>query len=412
MAVGSSPTAPTRLPVRCSSPMSPTLTYCTNLLPAESAAEALGVLERLATPLRVKLSLPELPIGLYLSDAATRDLSDARTLELFEAKLAELRIKIVTLNAFPFGGFHNSIVKENVFRPTWGEPIRREYTERAARLLARWIPRGSVGSVSTHTGGHKSFGVDSESDDRLSRAWIRTAIEMARLEEETGRRIVVSIEPEPHSRLETTEEVIHFFERLWLTPLRRAAAEWSVNPSWLEAKVRRHIGICFDVCHQAVEFEDCVGALARLRAAGIPIGKIQASVAPALAEPAARPQALAELASFAEPRWLHQSFCRNRSGEIESRRDLPEALSDREFLERAEELRTHFHIPVFLTSTGSLTTTRDEIERVLSNSASATECIEIETYTMAAVPGFRGGDDAMVEVMAREWSFVSGLLGA
>ncbi|MBL8694041.1 MAG: metabolite traffic protein EboE [Planctomycetes bacterium] len=392
--------------------MPPTLTYCTNLLPAESAVEVLGVLGRLAMPLRTRLSLSELPIGLYLSDAATRDLSDPRALELFESRLAEMRVRIVTLNAFPFGGFHNSIVKENVFRPTWGEPPRREYTERAARLLARWIPRGSVGSVSTHTGSHKSFGVDAESDDRFSRAWIRTAIEMARLEEETGRRIVVSIEPEPHSRLETTKEVVHFFERLWLAPLRRAAAEWSVNPSWLEAKVRRHIGVCFDVCHQAVEFEDCVAALARLRAAGIPIGKIQASVAPALAEPAARPQALAELESFAEPRWLHQSFCRNRSGEIESRRDLPEALSDLAFLERAEELRTHFHIPVFLTSTGALATTREELERVLASCGPVTDCVEIETYTMAAVPGFRGGDDAMIEVMAREWSFAAGLLGA
>src|SRR4030095_7020099 len=108
--------------------------------------------------------------------------------------------------------FHGARVKEDVFRPTWEDAARATYTERACRILARLLPARATGAVSTHTGTFREFGVSEESDDRIARAWLRTSLALARLEDETSRRIGLAVEPEPLSRLETTEEVVRFFE--------------------------------------------------------------------------------------------------------------------------------------------------------------------------------------------------------
>ncbi len=42
-----------------------------------------------------------------------------------------------------------------------------------------------------------------------------------------------------------------------------------------EAALRRHLGVCFDACHMAGEFEDGPAGLAALRRAGIRVGKVR-----------------------------------------------------------------------------------------------------------------------------------------
>ncbi|HKD99518.1 MAG TPA: metabolite traffic protein EboE [Planctomycetota bacterium] len=388
-----------------------TLAYCTNLFPSETLADVSQALVRFGAPLRRRLGATTLPLGLCFSARAARELEAPGALEAFAGEIASLGLRAATLNAFPYGGFHATRVKEDVFRPTWEEPARAEHTERACRLLAALLPPGATGAVSTHTGTFKEFGVGEEGDARIARAWLRLALSLARLEDETGRRIVLSVEPEPLSRLETSAETVRFFESLWTAPLRRAAAEWSVSASWLEAAARRHVGVCFDVCHQSVEFEDPPQAMRRLAAAGITIGKMQASIAPRLERPSERPDGLARLAAFAEPRWLHQTFALAPSGELSSRRDLPDALADVDFLRHAQEIRTHFHLPIFLEASGPLATTRRDLERACEEAASRTSCVEVETYTLASLPEPPVDDAAVVETMARELEFAARACG-
>jgi sugar phosphate isomerase/epimerase len=372
-------------------------------------------LERVFVPLRKRLGKEQLPVGLYLSSRATEELQLPEVLDAFDAELRAWGLQVVTLNAFPFGGFHGNVVKDAVFRPTWEERSRAEYTSRACQLLARWIPKGFVGSVSTHTGSHKSFGLGDDAAERIRRAWLRAATELAHIEEETGKQIILSIEPEPYARLETVDEILASFEKMWGASLRRSAAEWSVSPGWLERAARRHLGVCFDVCHQAVEFESCVTSITRLRAAGILIGKIQASIAPALARQSQGShdqESLAKLAAFAEPRYLHQTFGRDSQGNILRHGDLGEALADPAFLAAAQEIRTHFHVPIFLERlSGSLGTTRAELESVLRQCGDATRCVEIETYTLSALPDPPRDDAAIVEIVAREWEYARDIIG-
>jgi hypothetical protein len=388
----------------------PVLTYCTNLFPGESLADVRATLARFAVPLRERLGMQQhLPVGLYLAARACDELLEHDALARFSAELDASKLRVVTINAFPFGNFHGAAVKEKVFEPAWDEEPRRNYTEKAARILATWLPRGGEGSISTHSGYYKNQPPSPERDARVARAWLRTAIGFNRIQEETGKRIILSIEPEPFSRLETTDEIIQFLEGAFGPTMNRMAAEWSVSPAWLEGVARRHIGVCFDCCHQAVEFEDCKASLARLAAAGIQIGKIQASCAPRIEMIHQNGDAVRQLERFAEPRYLHQSFVRDTGGAIHRFNDLAPALDALPGLRNAEEIRTHFHVPIFLENAGhaALLTTRPELESVLGVAANATHCVEIETYTMAALPQPPASDAEIVECAAREWQFAA-----
>jgi hypothetical protein len=46
-----------------------------------------------------------------------------------------------------------------------------------------------------------------------------------------------------------------------------------------EMALRKHLGVVYDICHQAVEFEDITQSLNSLRRAGIPVMKLQAAAA-------------------------------------------------------------------------------------------------------------------------------------
>src|SRR5262245_48899907 len=116
--------------------MTPNLAYCTNLFPAESLEDVRAAVARCA-PLRARLGVATLPLGLHLSNAATEELESAGAMDAFRESLARAGVSVVTLNAFPFGGFHGARVKENVFRPTWEDAARATYSERACRILAQ-----------------------------------------------------------------------------------------------------------------------------------------------------------------------------------------------------------------------------------------------------------------------------------
>ena len=125
----------------------------------------------------------------------------------------------------------------------------------------------------------------------------------------------MAIEPEPFCVLETTLETIQFFERLWDAADKVA----------LGGVVRQHIGVCYDVCHQAVEFENPSTAIRELTEADIRINKVQISCAIELDNPTSE-KARQALATFAEQRYLHQTFAQHSDGRVISHTDLSQEL--------------------------------------------------------------------------------------
>jgi hypothetical protein len=205
------------------------------------------------------------------------------------------------------------------------------------------------------------------------------AARLARLESETGRFLRLCLEPEPGCVLQRSGDV----ERFWREHLLPRADE---------AAVRRHLGVCHDVCHAVVMFEEQEEVLRRYQAAGIAVGKVQVSSAVGLSvddTPAdRRAAAFEQLAGFAEDRYLHQTVVRPRGGEPTFFEDLPAALDALSPADATGELRVHFHVPIYLQRFGHLEALQRPILECLQYLARQGNCrhFEVETYAWGVLP--------------------------
>ncbi len=381
--------------------MSLPLCYCTNVHPCRSAAEIERMLDTYALPVRARAGF-DIAVGLWLPAVAVAEtLATPAAHAGLRQALAARSLTCHTLNAFPFGDFHGSRVKEQVYLPDWSDRRRLDYTRDCARLLADLLPAGVAGSISTLPLGFKH----ATRPPGFRAAAIAHLLDLAagldRLRDETGRTIRLAIEPEPFCLLETTAETVAFFAELW------AAAD----ATGCGRVAREHVGVCYDVCHQAVEFEDAAAAVVGLEAAGIRINKVQISCAIQLDDPADA-AARAALAAFAEPRYLHQTMAVAADGRILREVDLSPAFAQDppEDWRSARTWRTHFHVPVDAERLGPLGTTREELRRALAAIAKLDyrPHLEVETYTWPVMPGAASGD--IVEGLARELVATRGLL--
>jgi len=348
--------------------------YCTNVHPCRSLADVPQVLDRHALAVRERCGFA-ISVGLWLPEAAVAAPGAAATVA--EA-LAARGLSCHTLNAFPFGDFHGARVKEQVYLPDWADPRRLDYTLACAWLLAALVPPGGEGSISTLPLGFKGFDHGAGFSVAAGHALLACARQFAEIEAATGRCIRLALEPEPCCLLETTAETVAFFARLFA----RAAA------LGIEPAARRHLGVCYDVCHQAVEFEDAREAIAALTAAGIRINKVQVSCAIEVPDPTDPPQREA-LAAYIEPRYLHQTFDRDAGGTLHRALDLTaDLLADASWQARAP-WRVHYHVPVDAERIGPLHTTRGELARAIAaiGALDYAPHLEVETYSWPVLPG-------------------------
>ena len=358
------------------------LSYCTNVHPGLTAAEVAAGLAKYTQPLAERTG--GVAAGLWLADPVTQELigpdAAADAVDRFRESLGPL--PVYTLNAFPQGNFHSEVVKEAVYRPTWADRDRLDYTLRCASLLARLMPDGVQGSISTVPLAAKSNPATAAADfeSRAIANLLECACALDDLHDETGRVIRLAIEPEPRCLLETTNETVAFFESLFAAADREGC----------EAIARDHLGVCYDVCHQAVEFEDVVKSIGQLRDAEIRINKVHLSCAIELADPASTEQRQA-LAAYVEPRYLHQTFAQTADRRVVFRDDLTAELceSPPEEFAAARRWRVHFHVPVHATRLGPLRTTRPELSRALAavKALPYAPHLEVETYTWGVLPG-------------------------
>jgi Xylose isomerase-like TIM barrel len=299
------------------------------------------------------------------------------------AALHRLGLEVVTLNGFPYDAFHAPVVKRNVYRPHWADPRRRHYTLGLAATLAELLPDDvAEGSISTLPLGWRDDWSPSASASARA-ALEQVADGLARLEQRTGRRIRLALEPEPGCEIETVAQAADFLADL--------------APDW--------IGVCLDTCHLAVQFESPGEALERLAATRVPVVKAQLSSALRVPDPASAP-GRDLLAGFDEPRFLHQ--VRERvNGHVAGVDDLPDALAGG--LDGNSEWRVHFHVPVHRAEH----TTQAELERALETLVGghrpATRHLEVETYTWSVLPEAGGEaehDEALIAGLAAELAWV------
>ena len=236
------------------------LAYCTNIHPAETWAETFDVLKTDVLAVRDRVACgKKFAIGLRLSAQAALDLLEGDHLDQFEAWLEQESCYVFTINGFPFGAFHDTRVKENVYKPDWAQRSRLIYTEQLFTIIARLCPAESGGSVSTLPGSFKEF----QADENLIFANLYScALTIASLAEKTGKDLHLGLEPEPLGHFENTEETLAFFQRFFT---------WCDEQAADSELIKKHIGINYDTCHFALEFDDCATSLKAFTDAGLRI---------------------------------------------------------------------------------------------------------------------------------------------
>jgi hypothetical protein len=352
------------------------LAYCTNFHPGENWAQTFDSLNRWTLRVKEKLKCQaSYAIGLRLSDEASRELIEPGRLLEFRRWLERHDCYVFTINGFPFGRFHGGRVKEQVYSPDWTSPQRLEYTMRLFDLLSELLPPGLEGSVSTLPGSFKEF-IHSAAQVQLIRDNLWHCVEhIARVSERKGCRLHLGLEPEPLGLFENSTETGRFFDEL--------RAEHPGDP-----RLDHHLGVNYDTCHFAIEFEEPHDAIGRLRAHGIRLSKIHISNALQLRP---SPAALAQLATFADDVYLHQVIARRQDGSLTRFKDLPLVLNQStNGSERpGEEWRVHFHVPLHSKPPGEFDTTAAHVVglfKLLQAEPRLCSHLEMETYTWAVLP--------------------------
>lgn len=357
----------------------PTITYCGNVHPAESLEEWLGVLA--GPSAAVARAFPGggdgFPLGVWWTAATAAALAhDRAACDRVREALARERLRIATLNVFPYGGFHAPVVKAAVYRPDWADPRRLGYTLDAARAVAQLVPPGTTVPLSTLPLGFGRGDLDAMAEQLRA-----AARALARIEAEHGVVAVLALEPEPCCLLERVIDTADFLEG-------RVFAR-----SEDEALLRRHLGVCVDLCHLAVVGEDALFALASLHARDVAIAKLQVSSCLELRDGAA----LDLLLAFDEPRYLHQTVADD--GRLRAL-DLGEVRQRRREFETARRIRTHFHVPLFWDDRGVLGSTQAELQRVLAALPREAPLLEVETYTWSVFdPAWRPERDLVAGIV-------------
>lgn len=382
------------------------LTYCTNIHAGESWPDVRASLAAHVPTIRAAIA-PDRPfgLGLRLSGEAAAAARAPEAIEAFREQLDALGAYVFTINAFPYGPFHGVRVKEQVYLPDWRTPERVAYSADSAAVLSALLPSGVDGSISTVPGAFKENGKGAGERRAMAVNMMRAVAGLVEIERATGKHIALALEPEPCCVLETVDESVAFFEGDLLAPasLDALASMIGIDRRQSETALRRHLGICYDVCHGAVEYENPVAALDGLLGAGIAVPKIQLSAAMRI--PAMTTDLIDAVMQFDDGTYLHQTVVNGKAG-LARYVDLADAVAAFRRGEANGEWRIHCHVPIFLADLGKLGSTRDVLVSTLKDlrRRHRSSHLEVETYTWDVLPAdLRTGSKA--DDIARELSF-------
>ncbi len=360
--------------------MKPRLALCGNVFRVHDAEGAIALMAEGQLPeLRQQwlqsgaAGAAEVGFGLYLPAIAAAQLKKTPALRRrWTRSSLKSGWPIWTANAFPYGGFHEKLVKEKAFLPDWTQPERLHYTCQVADLLATQMLAGGgddlQGSLSTCPLG---YGTDLVTNPTALKHLKLAEAHLAHIADELQVHLVLSLEPEPDGAFERVSDL----------------------GRWLHQHFpqSRHVGVCWDLCHSAVVDEPAAEVVQVLQDLQVRCGKVQVSAA--LLLQSADSEVVALLAKLADDPWFHQ--VRQIGGATAARwPDLPPFLQSSAYadLQNPDVVPTnvqygiHCHVPVhrneFLPGLQA-TEWKAAVDVAL---AAGIRDFELETYTLPVLP--------------------------
>lgn len=381
------------------------LTYCTNIHPGQDWSTTFESLKRHVPVIKARVAKDKpFGLGLRLSNTASEELGMGEKLVEFQGWLRDNDVYVFTMNGFPYGNFHDERVKDRVHAPDWTTNERVTYTKRLFDQLSVLLPEDMEGGISTSPISYKYWHT---SENATKKAFANGAenlteiiLHLYQIETQKGKYLHLDIEPEPDGMLENSDEVLRFFSD-YLLPIATPILKNKLGKKAAEITklIHRYITICYDICHFSLAFEEPEDTFAKFGGAGIKVGKIQVSAALKILSDTSGNDAIWDaLSLFNEPTYLHQ-VTEKVDGTVKTYNDLPIVLEDKKPF---EELRAHFHVPIFLEQFGILHSTQDQILKVIDYLKRNAVCehLEIETYTWGVLPAALKND--LSESIARE----------
>lgn len=367
------------------------LTYCTNIHAGETWTEIQANLTQYIGLVRAHVAPGKrFGIGLRLSAQAANDLCNPQQMQSFQHFLSQNNLYVFTINGFPYGTFHGQRVKEELYLPDWRSQERLTYTNMLADLLAEILPNEDLdGSISTVPGAYKLAIKDASDIQQMTSNLIKHVAHLVQLKRRTGKHITLALEPEPCCFLETIDETVAYFtENLFgdeaVTTLRALS---SLNKPEALRAIKSHIGLCLDLCHAAVEFEDINSCLIKLHNAEIGIYKMQISAGMSIKD--FSDETLLALQEFNDAVYLHQVVER-KQGALNQFVDIPNAMQSLSKHALPDEWRVHFHVPIFQDALGKFHSTKDFLIKALAlqRHQPISKHLEVETYTWDVLPAY------------------------
>lgn len=384
------------------------LTYSTLVHAGDNWDQMRASVEEFVPQVKKRLGVEgKFGVSLRISGDSQKTLSEsAQARSDLKKFLDDEGLYVFTINAFPYGPFKGQRVMERVYEPDWTTNQRVEYTKSIADILVDITDADTSPSIQTAP---LAFAPNVSDDNYIARfttSVFEVLAHLYQLEARTGRRVKLSIEPEPACYLETTDETVAFFKERMYAPagVAELAKIAQIPLSEAEGAIKRYLGIVFDIGHQSVGFEDIPQSLEKLVNAGIPIFKLQEAAA--LWVESLSLDIVPELRRFTDTIYLSQTSLKTADG-IVKYLNLGEALDAYEANPVPTEMRTHFHVPVFLEEIGPFKTTRFAVQQALAmhRKQPLSDHLEIETYTWDVLPAeLKTGD--IVDYVSRELEFV------
>jgi hypothetical protein len=388
------------------------LTYSTLVHPADDWDQLWKSVNTYLPQVKARMS-PNQKFGVCLRTSAP----SAATLTSDRAKLADLKqffadndLYLYTANAFVYGVFKKQIIKEEVYEPDWRTEDRTQYTMQVASLLAELAPEGIEPSIQSAPLGFKPRVTGDDVVEAYTSNVIRVVAHLVKLHKDTGKVVTLGLEPEPRCYLETTDETVDYFRKHLYSgqTAQRLAKATGLNEGDAAVAMRRHMGVVFDIGHQAVGYEDIPASLQKLVDNGVQIVKLQEAAS--MFMPGVTQKTVDALQAFAKTIYLSQT-CQKKDGKTTWFLNLEDAFEDWYKNPGPRDWRTHFHVPVFLNDLGAFGTTRFALEEALAfhKKHPLSAHLEIETYTWDVLPDhLKTGD--IVEYVCREMDWVKGQL--
>ncbi|MEU4602152.1 metabolite traffic protein EboE [Kribbella sp. NPDC023972] len=341
------------------------LGYSATVHPAEDLDGVIAGLDGCASLVRQELDVPRLGIGLWFASPLADQLANSpAAISKLRRALRRNNLEVVTLNGIAYSAFRDKVVGTKLYCPDWTEPERLRYTLDLVDVLAALLPRdASYGSISTLPLAWR-VPWSKERDAAAQKAFERLGWHLERTEQRTGRRIRVAVEPEPGCVLEMTGQ----------------AAAWLNSYSSPSAGASR-IGLGFDTCHLAVQFEEPADAFETLWRAGVDVVKAQLSAAPQLVDPSDM-SARRRLAGLGDPKYLRQvrEWCGPGVDDVEQAYQLSGHAA----------WRMHAHVPAHTALSAPLIGTtgllEDCLTRLVGGGQPLTHHLESETYAWTRKP--------------------------